>query len=1243
MDVAAGPGVTVVVSVYNTDAKELRDCLRSVALQTLRPNQYSVVVVDDRSSDEHVPVVIGEFAASRKNWLSVTHPENRGVNEARRTGVNLAQSEYVVFLDSDDVLTRDALEFLLMECQEGAVDLVTAPQLRWDPETSGHVIIPSSDRGYPPEREERLRTILGGEISFTMCGRLIRRSMLTSDVFDMGRTLHEDLVSTTRLVTKVNTVAHQSRFVYVYRRTNSSITVPFGEEHLDGFRAGINEWRRIVSEQFGKTHSEQRAMNELVDNTIDSILSNSLASAAESNLSDVELLQFIDSVRQFVTAEVVATSDRNWIWRVFDLSDVRSLRGRMRDEAAISFGPRRMSALARRLSGKIVFVCQVDYQVRNAVLFAKELRFRGHECAILDNSQFVDGGRRTTRASDKAELYGTEYFQIVQGPYRWDWLTTASLVLAFNDVNDDFRLALEFRNLLTLPTACVVEGISDFLRTDAKDRMLLPYRRCEFVFLAGDEDGQFFSDRETRVVGLPAVESLLALEPDFPERPLVGVNLNFTYGVLEDRRDDYLRAVRAALASMDVDWEITQHPMDQGDVLALPLASGTQYDLIERSSVFVSRFATGIVEALASGKPVVYFNPHDERVIKFENAYGAYETAKTSRELVTAIDNALADIAAGVDFRVRAADFLRHHAAIDLLERGETAAQRFSDAVMEVISLRENDILLATGSVMERFALDVAEGSRFERCGGQSNTSDFFVEFPAKAHASIVEGKVIDHLFGDQHTGSMISVGAESGTTLQVFLSKGWDVIAFEPDPNSGRALGKCLGVCELPTVRGEVVSNESGLEVSSVTDPASNGISGLSSLDDAQVEVRVADTITLADYLLRDPIEHVSFLQVNVDVFQKIALEGFPFDRDKPDFVVAEFEDAKTIPLGYAGKDIVKLLQSHGYYVYVSEWYPVAKDGMRRRWRGMRQFSPDLDLSRTWGYLMAAREPVEEARMIEAVVLSLRFSNALKPADLQRRTGKKSRASTGHAGRSQKQVESAAEKPRLRVRLSERLPGTTVAVRGVRSGVFPALGSRDLRLASREALGALRDGFPVGYEAGRPLGWIARAAARNRSLAGLAAALLVLSEALARASASSNIRNVGRVVSRGVLMAGSGAAVSAKIGQIEEGAAEQAESKRVEIMSAMNAIRDLETRLVEAEERRIDDDRKTRSDLARALEQTERVHQMVNSNYRDELRELSQTLHESTASASAELRSLQSQIGALSAQIDTLLNQVGG
>ena len=111
--------VTVVIPVYNTK-KYLPECVLSVKEQTYR--NVEILLVDDGSTDGS-SALCDELAKS-DGRIRVIHKENGGAATARNLGIDEAAGEYIMFLDSDDWLDTDAIEYLCRFADENKTDVL---------------------------------------------------------------------------------------------------------------------------------------------------------------------------------------------------------------------------------------------------------------------------------------------------------------------------------------------------------------------------------------------------------------------------------------------------------------------------------------------------------------------------------------------------------------------------------------------------------------------------------------------------------------------------------------------------------------------------------------------------------------------------------------------------------------------------------------------------------------------------------------------------------------------------------------------------------------------------------------------------------------------------------------------------------------------------------------------------------------------------------------------------------------
>lgn len=109
--------LSVVIPVYNV-AQYLRGCVDSVLSQ--KYEDYEIILVDDGSTDGISGAMCDQIAANAPGRIRVIHQENRGLGGARNTGLENARGEYLLFLDSDDTLTPNALPRLGAAAESGA-------------------------------------------------------------------------------------------------------------------------------------------------------------------------------------------------------------------------------------------------------------------------------------------------------------------------------------------------------------------------------------------------------------------------------------------------------------------------------------------------------------------------------------------------------------------------------------------------------------------------------------------------------------------------------------------------------------------------------------------------------------------------------------------------------------------------------------------------------------------------------------------------------------------------------------------------------------------------------------------------------------------------------------------------------------------------------------------------------------------------------------------------------------------
>lgn len=116
------PKVSVIVPVYNSE-KDLRDCLDSLINQTEK--DIEIIVIDDKSTDNSLEI-IKEYGRKYSNIRIYQNERNLGQGETRNRGIEVAEGEYIAFLDSDDFINPRMYEELYEAATKyGKPELVT--------------------------------------------------------------------------------------------------------------------------------------------------------------------------------------------------------------------------------------------------------------------------------------------------------------------------------------------------------------------------------------------------------------------------------------------------------------------------------------------------------------------------------------------------------------------------------------------------------------------------------------------------------------------------------------------------------------------------------------------------------------------------------------------------------------------------------------------------------------------------------------------------------------------------------------------------------------------------------------------------------------------------------------------------------------------------------------------------------------------------------------------------------------
>lgn len=222
---------SVIIPVYNAE-KYIDECISSVISQTF--DDFEIIVVDDGSTDGTSLKLDDLEYANRQ--VSVLHGPNQGLLLARRKGLKHASGEYVVFLDADDYLRKDALAVLADSIDESDADIVSFQFSRDEGFVNAARKSGSLKQGiYKGEGYSQIKEhVCRGRFN-NLWGKAIRRDCIDieSDYSEYHGLMHgEDLFQLLPIIDRCSSLRHLDNILYYYRPNDYASTASYKNSQL---------------------------------------------------------------------------------------------------------------------------------------------------------------------------------------------------------------------------------------------------------------------------------------------------------------------------------------------------------------------------------------------------------------------------------------------------------------------------------------------------------------------------------------------------------------------------------------------------------------------------------------------------------------------------------------------------------------------------------------------------------------------------------------------------------------------------------------------------------------------------------------------------------------------------------------------------------------------------------------------------------------------------------------------------
>ena len=204
--------ITVVINVYNGE-KYISKCLESVLNQTYK--NLEILIINDGSTDNTLKV-IKKYKDSR---IKIITQKNIGISLSRNVGIDNFKGEYVFYVDSDDYIEEDTIEYLYNICKKYNV-LISTCRSKDIYDYNNKIINKKENIELIDDKEYIRRILLEVDRNGNIWGKLMHKDLIKKIRFE------DRLISDVAVIHKLvmdQKIAYSNQMKYYYFKRNNGI------------------------------------------------------------------------------------------------------------------------------------------------------------------------------------------------------------------------------------------------------------------------------------------------------------------------------------------------------------------------------------------------------------------------------------------------------------------------------------------------------------------------------------------------------------------------------------------------------------------------------------------------------------------------------------------------------------------------------------------------------------------------------------------------------------------------------------------------------------------------------------------------------------------------------------------------------------------------------------------------------------------------------------------------------------
>lgn len=239
--------ISIIVPIFNSE-KYLKRCLDSLIYQTYK--NLEIILIDDGSNDDSLKICKNYQEKDKR--IKIYSQRNQGVSAVRNKGLTIATGDYIAFVDSDDIISKNMYEILVECLEKNNSDISCCKYIKF----TNVYQFQLSTNSFNYSKNKALKLLLEEkEITNFLWDKLFKKELFTNVKFQENM-IFEDLDVIYKIITKTNKITINNSILYAYYQRPNSYVHTYNENKIKNYMFIIQKRYKYLHQNYPNLKKE---------------------------------------------------------------------------------------------------------------------------------------------------------------------------------------------------------------------------------------------------------------------------------------------------------------------------------------------------------------------------------------------------------------------------------------------------------------------------------------------------------------------------------------------------------------------------------------------------------------------------------------------------------------------------------------------------------------------------------------------------------------------------------------------------------------------------------------------------------------------------------------------------------------------------------------------------------------------------------------------------------------------------